>query len=272
MSVSEKFALHTDCQGSIVVARFKQWPPEALGAPSLYGHFLFGDGSQRMLAAMTTWIATLLVWEHHGPEALNNQYALGMISSFLRITTNVKATEARGSPLDGVVNRIVQQNIAAKVQPITSFAWAGILKAFGASFEESVAAYNNHPDVIAHDREEHGGGSIALDSRKKQGVKNFLERTSQGAYNEVLASTHDYPYNLGPFGEGFSVSNQCFLGSKANLEAIPGDSADGPAPNEPFAEVSWLSAFRSIQLLVAFNFRFDGQHTACQFKRLHLTD
>lgn len=126
-------------------------------------------------------------------DALSNQFAQNHAeTSFLRIPTMVKATEARGTVLDSVINRIVQQNIAAKVQPITSFGWASILKNFGNnSFEDALSAYNGHLEVLAHDHNDSGAGSIALDGRKKQGVRNWMERTSANAFVEVLRSTHD---------------------------------------------------------------------------------
>ena len=178
----------------MVVARFEQWPPPELSDGSCYGVLLFGDGSQKMLAAMTCWIALLMVWRGHAEDSLN----------------------------------IVQQNIAAKVQPISSLSWASILVSFhGANVEEALAAYNGHPDVIAHDRNDSGAGSIALDGRKKQAVRNWMERTCQKAFDEVVRSTHDLPFNLGPFGEAFALCTSCFLGSKANLDALP--TADGVA-------------------------------------------
>ena len=228
-----------------MVARFNQWPPEDLGGDgSLYGQLLFGDGSQKMLAAMTTWIALLLTWKHHGPEGLKNQFANSMVASFLRIPTTVKATEARGSPLEAVIGRIVSQNIAAKVQPITSFSWASILMQFGSgSFDEALTAYNGHPDVISHDHDNHGSGSIALDSRKKTGVKNWIDRTCPAAFQVVLASTHDYAFNLGPYGEVFANSNQCFLGSKANLEVLARAAEEEPGPNETFIQATCQELF-----------------------------
>lgn len=132
----------------------------------------------------------------------------------------VKATESRG--LDGMINRIVQQNIAAKVQPISSLSCASILVSFhGANVEEALAAYNGHPDVVAHGRNDSGAGSIALDGRKKQAVRNWMERTCPKAFDEVVRSTHNLPFNLGPFGEACALCTSCFLGSKANLDALP---------------------------------------------------
>lgn len=232
-------------QGEIVVARFPNWPPDELDEDhSLYGVLLFGDGSQKMLAAMTAWICLLLTWRGHGPEALKNQYVNSMIASFLSITTTIRATEAHATPLEGIIQRIVAQNIAAKVQPITSFAWASILKSFAApSLDDALQAYNNHPEVVAHD--DQGGPGISLDARKKQGVRNFLERTSSEAFAQVLASTHDFPYALGPFGEAFATNNLCFVGSKGSLEPLF-DEGQGPGPNETFVEAACPSLFDPI--------------------------
>lgn len=68
-----------------------------------------------------------------------------------------------------------------------------------------------------------------------------MERTGKDAYEEVLRSTHDIPFNLGPFGEQFSYSNTCFLRSAAGLEAVVGaDAVEGPAPGESFIEAAWI--------------------------------
>ena len=167
-------------QGEVVVARFTNWPPDALGDDNgLFATLLFGDGSQKMLAAMTCWVAMLLCWRHHGSAALDDKIVSSMVASFLNIQTIVKATDCRGSQLESVINRIVQQNVAAKVQPITSFGWSSILRSASGSaervqqttFEEALQCYNNHPDVVSHDRADSGSGSIALDGRKRQGVR-----------------------------------------------------------------------------------------------------
>jgi hypothetical protein len=95
-------------QGEVVVARFLQWPPGDLEDMSLDGVLLFGDGSQKMLAAITCWMALLMTWRHHGAECLQEQAVLGMIQSFLEISTIVKAMDARGGQLESVIDRIVQ--------------------------------------------------------------------------------------------------------------------------------------------------------------------
>ena len=90
-----------------------------------------------------------MCWRFHGSKGLQNDFAIGMISSLWQIPTTIKATEAHESQLEGVINRIVQQNINAKVQPVSSFAWSAILKTVACddasvSFEEALAKYNGH--------------------------------------------------------------------------------------------------------------------------------
>ena len=235
-------------QGEIVAARFDSWPPpddmkpdEEMGIVRL---LQFGDGSQKMLAAMITWICILLVWKGHGPDALRAPMVQTMIRSFLAIATTVKSTEIMSSPLDAMMGRIADQNVAARVQPISSFQWAGILVNFlqgdrdSESFDDMIQKYNSHPVVVAHDRNESGSGSIALDGRKKMGVRNWVERCSPEAYDVVLNSMQDLPYLLGPFGESFAYTNLYFLGSKAGLDTNPDtNSVDGPMEGESSVEV-----------------------------------
>jgi len=65
-----------------------------------------------------------------------------------------------------------------------------------------------------------------------------MEKTSPESYEEVLKSTHDLPFGLGPFGEVFAYTNHCFLRSTAGMEGIESDG-DGPLANEHFVEVLW---------------------------------
>ena len=238
-------------QGETVVARFDSWPPPDLpkrddGENSLSAYLYFGDGSQKMLAAMSVWIALLLVWKSHGAESLKEGLVQSMLGSFLQIVTMIKASETLASSFEATLTRIANQNISARVQPISSFQWSCILQPFlngasGMTFEAAVAAYNAHPVVLAHDRNESGAGCVALDGRKKQAVRNFVERCSPSAYDVVLKSTHDLPYLLGAFGENFAYNAQCFLTSKGHLDPhSTGVSMDGPLPGEPFVEALLL--------------------------------
>ena len=232
-------------QGEVVVARFLNWPPPDLENMSLEGVLLFGDGSQKMLAAITCWISMLLTWRHHGAEALQDKVVMGMMSSFLEVSTIIKAQDARGSQLESIVNRIVEQNVASKVQPVSSFAWSSILKTISgdkdrvreSTFEEALQQYNTHPMVVSYDRSETGMGAISLDGRKRQAVRNWVDKTSPEAYTEVLRSCHDLPFAMGPFGEAFAVTNAMFLRSTSGLDKdCTMAEHDGPLPSETFAE------------------------------------
>ena len=197
-----------------------------------------------MLAAATAWISLLLMWRHLPQDSLKTPTMQTMIGSFLQISTMVKAADALSSGLEAMVSRIASQNVASRVQPITTFQFAAILKAFVGpgsctSFDDCLQAYNGHPTVLSHDRGESGSGSIALDSRKKQGVKNWLERTSAESFDVVQKSCHDVPFLLGPYGESFSFTAMCFLQSKAHLESNPATGEiDAPLPGEPFVEAT----------------------------------
>ncbi|CAK9035455.1 unnamed protein product [Durusdinium trenchii] len=244
-------------QSELVVARFAERPPEDLPPDRIAWALLkFGDGSQKMLAAFMVWLALLLTWRKHGAECFENPLVMGWISSFLRVPTMIKATDTRSTPLESLLSRIVAQNINAKVQPITSYGWACILKQVvlkeGSSFEECLSAYNTHPDVVAHDRSETGSGTIALDNRKKQGVRNFMDRTCPLAFQEIAKSCNEMAFGQGPFGEAFACCNICFLQSKANLDANPQtDETDHPMTGEPFLEVDWqLPMTPAAQLLL----------------------
>ena len=240
------------------MARFETWPPQDLDTDDLYGTLLFADGSQKVLAAFTVWVALILCWKKHDEDCLGSELVQSLICSLMWIPASVRASEVRGSQLDATIQRIVSQNSNAKVQPITSFGWAGILRGLlgeSASFDECLQAYNRHPEVVAHDRAESGTGSISLDSRKRQAVKNFLDRCDAGAFDVVASSCHDIPFSSGPFGEAFACTNACFMGSKVLLEPITGtDDVNGPLANEAFVEAGPSCANTFLKINVS---RFD---------------
>lgn len=75
-----------------------------------------------------------------------------------------------------------------------------------------------------------------------QAVKNFLEKTAQGAWDTLIASTHDTAWAYGPFGEQFGTFTFAFLGSTVGLQAaspLEGDEGLSPLPNEPFLTIDW---------------------------------
>ena len=236
-------------QGEMVAARFDSWPPENMKLAadgSIFGLLQFGDGSQKLLAAIITWICLLLTWKAHGHDAVKQPLVQSMIKSFLAIPTTVRSSDTMATPLDAMLQRIAQQNVAARVQPISTFQWASILYKFlgtsggdAETFDDMLSKYNSHPIVLAHDRGESGAGSIALNGKKKFGVRNWIERCCPEAYQVVLSSLQDLPYLLGPFGETFAYTNMCFLTSKASLEANPDTNAvDGPLEGEGSVEVA----------------------------------
>ena len=240
-------------KGEMVVARFGQWPPEPLPDKNLLSSLWFGDGSQKMLACMTVWLCLLMIHRGCNPETLNTAHVQGLVSSMLRIPTIVKATEARGSVMDSVIARVIAQNINSKVQPITSFGWCNILKQFASeqsSFEEALQIYSSHPDVVAHDSSHAGAGGISLDGRKRQAVRNFMDKCSSEALDIISKSCHDLPFGLGAFGEGFASTNACFLGSKTNFEANPSsDEVLHPLSGETFVQAG-LGLWATLSLLL----------------------
>ena len=65
-----------------------------------------------------------------------------------------------------------------------------------------------------------------------------MNSTGTEAYEEVLKSTHDLPFNLGPFGEAFSFTKSCFIGSTSGLEVCSETNAVSfPMEGEAFVEV-----------------------------------
>ncbi|CAL1152126.1 unnamed protein product [Cladocopium goreaui] len=250
VSYAKSMALTRFREGEMVAARFDSWPPENMKLAadgSIFGLLQFGDGSQKLLAAIITWICLLLTWKAHGHDAVKQPLVQSMIKSFLAIPTTVRSSDTMATPLDAMLQRIAQQNVAARVQPISTFQWASILYKFlgtsggdAETFDDMLSKYNSHPIVLAHDRGESGAGSIALDGKKKFGVRNWIERCCPEAYQVVLSSLQDLPYLLGPFGETFAYTNMCFLTSKASLEANPDPNAvDGPLEGEGSVEVDW---------------------------------
>lgn len=229
------------------MARFEGWPPEPLCDSSIYAELMFGDGSQKGLAAFVVWLSIILVWRNHDADSLQDPLVQGLICSLIRIPTSVRASEVKGSHMEATIGRIVAQNVNSKVQPITSFGWAGILRELvgeNASFDDCMAAYNRHPEVMAHDREDTGTGSISLDSRKRTAVRNFLDRCDPAAFDIICQSNDDLPFSIGAFGESFACTNSNFLGSKVPLEAITAtDEVSSPMAGEAFVEASWQRYF-----------------------------
>ena len=83
----------------MIVARFEEWPPEPLDS-NAYATLMFGDGSQKGLAAFVVWLSIILVWRNHEPDSLRDPLVQGLICSLMRIPTSVRASEVKGSHME----------------------------------------------------------------------------------------------------------------------------------------------------------------------------
>lgn len=159
--------LHVALQGEIITARL---PGQALNLNVALGALRFLDGSQKALAGFIVWIALLLTFQHcTSKDDLENPNVQALCASLLRIRTVAK--QGTGSDeLENRVFQIVKQNLDSKVQPVSSLAWASILRSVGqsASYEAATHKYNSHPEVKAMDNSQGGSGAISLDNKKKQ--------------------------------------------------------------------------------------------------------
>eukprot|EP00435_Cladocopium_sp_Y103_P024807 s2323_g6.t1 len=61
--------------------------------------------------------------------------------------------------------------------------------------------------------------------------------------NEMVSSTHDLPYQMGPYGEAFCQLPFVFVGSTVKLEPLPmaidPEVQLCPLPNESFVTLDW---------------------------------
>ena len=236
-------------QGEQMALRLPVDPSSSVDANQCaVGTLFFADGSQKMLAAFSTWLGVLSLWEDHR-DALQVPEVQSMLASFLAIPTCVKGSIDNSNTLEAAIGRIVKQNIDAKVLPVSSFQWSSVLRSLGqdVKLDQALQLHNAHPDVMAHD--DSGSGSITLDNRKKQGVQNWYEKTCPEALEVVLKSTHDLAFSFGCFGESFSLCNFAFLGSSANLTAS--DAAD--LNMQPFEKEAFVSIVVWRKYGVCFN-------------------
>jgi hypothetical protein len=247
---------HTILQGEIVVMRM---PDDRLDIEATkHGVFTdgilwFADGSQKTLAGFTVWIALLHCWKDM-PHLITDPQVVQLISSLLLISTTFKAGDADGNTIDNAISRIIKQNTDAKVQPISSFMWASILKGMNdhassttTTYEEMMDRYNSHPEVVSHCNSEAdaatGAGSILLDPKKRTAVRHWVDKTCSSAWNIVESSSHDIPYAMGPFGETIASYTFLFLGSVAN-----GMAADSTCPLQPLEHETYISVDYNLPL------------------------
>ena len=78
----------------------------------------------------------------------------------------------------------------------------------------------------------------------REAVKNLFENTCQGAFEQLLKSTHDVPFAFGPYGESFCALQAMFIGSVGKLEPqavadVDREALCNPLPNEPHMTIDW---------------------------------
>lgn len=210
------------------------------------GTLWFADGSQKTLAAFTVFLALLITWKKH-EDMIKDPQVVQLLSSLMIMPTTYKATESVTNSLQSTIGKIVKQNADSRVQPVSSLQWASILMAMkddsggSISFDSAMDAYNQHPEVraLSDKSAESGSGSIALDNRRKQAVKHWLERTCDSAFAVVEASTHDLAFSMGPFGETIASYAFLFLGSTTSGFAPSPQCELQPLENETFFPVNW---------------------------------
>ena len=212
------------------------------------GILYFDDGSLRGLGGITTWLAFLMIGEATDWEGFTDPQVVHVLSSLLKIPTTKLQSSSAGNAEESTIEWISRQNKAAKVQPITTYAWSAILKTLlpadldvastTGALDRIITDYNNLPAVIAANTAPGGSGSLKLDGRKKNGVGNWLLRCGLPGWVVVRNSTHDYPFMLGPYGEGMSEKQICFVGSVVGLVADR-LSPMVPAQGEDFVQINW---------------------------------
>ena len=94
--------------------------------------------------------------EKEAIEELRHPKVVALVHSLLGIPSMFK----RQAPdvAQGMIQRIIKQNVGAKKLPVSSFEWAGILESLGGKSRskpdlgvtEAIAMYNACPEVRAH--------------------------------------------------------------------------------------------------------------------------
>ena len=243
------------------------------------GVLYFGDGSMRGVAGGIVWLGLLYIFKKGcATVEYSHPQVVQLISSLLRIPTVYKTMESNMSKADSAILRIIRQNQAAKTEPVTSFQWASILRSIAddtvvdtdMNFASLMDMYNMHPEVAAltadDDQDKTSGtGSIALSGKMKVAVRNWLERCSDAAWNEVMKSQHDFPFNLGPFGEVFATNFRCFADSVVATHTADSTCDLVPMQSETYILIDWklpLTGYAQTLLTKRMRHDFAGQ-TSC---------
>lgn len=115
------------------------------------GFYMFDDGGMKALAAAVALLGCIAIATTESVETLRHPRMLSLVMSLLQIPTLHK-TQA-SDEVNGMIQRIIKQNVDSKKLPVSSFEWAGILEKLGSehvSLADAVARYNDNPEVCAH--------------------------------------------------------------------------------------------------------------------------
>ena len=219
-------------QGEVLGMRLPEKVPESGGKHSL----LFDDGSQKGLGAFIAWCCLISMEETVSKDDLDVQ-GKNLIDSLMKIPTMFK-TKATLSRADNIIANVAKQDGDSRVQPVSSFTWSSILKSLSTTgssinFHEAIQKYNQHPDVLSF----HKGEEAAIDKKKTQAIRNWLEACGDGARKVVEQSQHTIPFSMGPFGEQLSQMN--FLFNKSTVSVQPESESLAPLEKEQSMSVDW---------------------------------
>lgn len=128
-------------------------PPEDVDtSASSYAVFRFDDGGMKALAAGVVWVGLVHTLGSETTSDLRHHRMTSLVSGLLSMPTLFKSQAP--DEVQGMIARIIKQNVDAKKLPVSSFEWCGgILEKLGPStitVAEAVQRYNQMPEVCAH--------------------------------------------------------------------------------------------------------------------------
>ena len=186
-------------KGEMLGMRLADDVPASGGVQSL----LFDDGSQKGLGAFITWCCLISLEGEVSKDDLDLQ-GKTLIESLSKIPTvyKTKATLAR---IDNIIANVAKQDCDARVQPVSSFTWSTILRSLSTpdssiTFNEAIAKYNNHPDVLSF----HKGEDNPIDKKKSGASLQWWRPTGGGA------KPARHPIFLGTFWRTFVADEPSF--------------------------------------------------------------
>jgi hypothetical protein len=239
-------------QGDTIAMRMPLGEDDAaLDVP--FGTLLFDDGAQKGLGALIVWLGLIAIAPTFSGEDLASPYPLTLLRSLCHIDSMFKV-KANSTNFENVIANIAKQDADARVQPVSSFQWACILKGLTCAtftveetqftLQQAMTAYNEHPDVVAYQNSS-GDGTVglALDNRKQLAIRNWFELCGKGAWTEAECSQHDLPFSGGPFSEVLSGYSFLFKGSQAR-----GIVSDASSPLKPLEGEPTISIDYTLQL------------------------